>query len=284
MARPRSDIDPRRLDAGERPKRRRKPRSRPDPKPTLKAAQADAEAKLYGMPMSPGVMLEPDGEGYRITAPHNDPALWEVQMAAAFGTRSIALVETFLRQLKSLCPKDWDEDRQAWKTNETEWNALLALVSDHRPDNATQAALAAQMAAVHLMQMRVSAQALNKGYMVLGDDAALASKLARTYAQLCETMHMLKGKKRPARQKITVKRESHHHQHIHVHRGGEGSENHAQPDEPRRARAVTVEGCAALPSPPPIRPALSSASDERQEGLPQARGRKLGRTEGQGER
>jgi hypothetical protein len=58
-------------------------------------------------------------------------------------------------------------------------------------------------------------------------------------------MQTLKGKKRTARQSISVTRDSHHHQHIHVHRDGGEEKNLGQPHEPR---AATIEGCAAVPS------------------------------------
>jgi hypothetical protein len=203
-----------------------------------------------------------------------------VQLAVAFGTRSVSLIETFVRQLKSLCPQDWDEDLGRWKTSEREWNALLAMVADHQPENASQAALAAQMASVHLMQMRLAKQALNSGGMVMEKDAALASKLARTFAMQCETMQALKGKKQTAKQSISVTRESHHHQHIHVHRDGGSEENDAQPQE---ARARTIEGCAALPGPREVNgKVVPFPGGEGEEGLPQARWRKSGGSEGQG--
>jgi hypothetical protein len=223
--RPESDIDPRRLTVEPGKRRRRRDRKKPAPSKSAVSARAETVARVEALPASPGVMQEARGEGWVTASPHADTDLWELQLADAFGTRSISLIRTFTAQLRALSPEDWDEDARRWKASETEWNALLALVADHRPANAAQAALAAQMGAIHLMTMRMSAQALNNGYMVLEKDATIAGKLARTYAMQCETMAMLKGKERTAKQSIAVTRESHHHQHIHVHRGGEKNDD-----------------------------------------------------------
>lgn len=257
MARPSSDIDPHRLNVDAKRKRRRMARKKPDPSASIKAAEEAAIERLEQMPINPGVMLEPHGDGLAITSPHNDPALWDVQLAVAFGTRSVSLIETFVRQLKSLCPKDWDEDLGRWKTNETEWNALLAMVADHQPENASQAALAAQMASVHLMQMRLATQALNGGGMVMEKDAALASKLARTFAMQCETMQALKGQRKTVAQTISVNKTLRQevHYHTHTERGVDETSDRPQATETkdggelRDERAGQLEERASLPGP-----------------------------------
>lgn len=218
-------------------------RARPEPSPTLKAGKKKALRRAQKRPLSPGVMLEPKGDGWEVTPPHGDTALWELQIADAFGTRSQAIMSAFLQQLKRLVPKDWDEATQRWKADETEWNAALAMVADVRPRNVSEAALAAQMVAVHWMQMRMSAQALNNGGMVLDRDAALAAKLARTYAAQMEALQSVRGGRKTARQKITVRKETHQHVHYHDHRGEEesGNQSHGRPAE-------IDDTCKALPS------------------------------------
>lgn len=241
-----ADIDPKAINV--EPGRRRRKRIRPDPSPVLKAGEKKALARAMKRPLSPGVMLEPEGEDWRVSSPHSDVALWELQIADAFGTRSQAVMRAFLFQLQKLAPKDWDEATQRWKTDETEWNAALAMVADIRPRNISEAALAAQMVAVHWMQMRLSAQALNGGGMIMERDAALASKLARTYAAQMETLQTLRGGRKTARQKITVRKESHQHVHYHDHRGEEGNEGPAHGrtiDQP----AKTPDARKTLPGP-----------------------------------
>jgi hypothetical protein len=72
--------------------------------------------------------------------------------------------------------------------------------------------------------------------------AATAGKLARTFTLQLETLQKLRGRKRTARQSITVRKEL--HQHVHYHRG-EG-ESDGQPHE---RNATIVDQCTALPSP-----------------------------------
>lgn len=276
--RPSSDIDPAKATVDAKRKRRRKLRNRPDPHPAVKAGEAKALAALERMPINPGVMLEPasDDEDWHYTPLHNDGDLFEKQLAVALGSRSTAVIHTFMSDLRRLCGTAWDADLKRWKADETELNAALGMVADWQPENAAQAALAAQMVAVHWMTMRLSSQALNNGAMVMERDANQAGKLARTYAMLCETMQKLKGNKRTAKQSFSIKRESHHHQHIHVHREGGGEENVGQPQE---ARAATIEGRASLQGPLQGNGAVVPfPSGEGQDCLPQARRRKSGGT------
>jgi hypothetical protein len=237
MTRARGDIDPNNLDVQHKPKQRRK-RNKPDPPPAVKAGEDMAIAKLSELPTSPGVMLEPNGEGWMVAAPHNDRNLWEVQLATAVGSRSQAAIRMFLDQLKALCANDWDEGLQRWKCSETEWNAALAMVAEQKPANSSQAALAAQMVAIHWLIMRLSAQALNNGGMVMERDAAIAGKLARTFTMQLEQMQLLKGQRKTTRQSIRVRKETHHHQHIHVHR--EGPEIEGQPRERNHTKPAKI--------------------------------------------
>lgn len=246
MARPESDVDPHNMDARPR-KRRRKDRSKPKPHPLNAADKQESIERLKSLPANPGVMFEPDkGNGWKVTSPHSDLDLWEAQIAAAFGTNSQSVMRVFLSDLKGLCRGAWDEDVERWKPNEREVNAALAMVNDIQPRNTMEAALAAQMVAVHWMQMRLSADALNNGGMVLERQAAIASKMARTFTMQLEQLRALRGNKKPVKQTIKVTRESHHHQHIHVHRVEGAGESDAQPQE---ARAATIEGRATLQGP-----------------------------------
>ena len=241
MSRPPEDIDPKAEDVAHKPRRRRH-RVKPDPAPDLAAGKDQARQRALKRVSSPGVMFEPDGQGYVITSPHNDLDLWELQISDAFGTRSLSTMKTFVQSLKSLCSQAWDADNKAWKPNETELNAILAMVAEHRPRNAAEAALAAQAVAIHLITMRLASQALNRGGMVMERDAALTGKLARTYVRQIEALQALKGKPRTARQSIKVKKELHQHVHYHHHRGEEQSGG--QPQDPKPA-----EDHPALPCP-----------------------------------
>lgn len=280
MPRPSSDIDLRRIDAAKPRKRPRKDRKKPDPPENLKAGRAAARAFADTLPLHPGVISEGRrnkrgaSTSWLVGSPHNDESLWILQLVEALGTRSNALIGSFLEQLAALCPEVWDEDYQELKIDEGEWNAVLALVADHQPENSAQAALAAQMAATHLLTMRLSAQALNRGHMIYKDDAALASKLARTFAIQCEAMQALKGKSRTANQSIHVHKET--HQHVHHHGGGGdfGRQSHGPAESSR-----TIEASEAVWSEEPRRDALPSPSRAGERAVPVPRG-KSGRAKG----
>lgn len=231
MARPSSDgrIDPHSLDLGTKRKPRHKARNRPEPPPELRQWEAGAEKRALARPLPPGVILEPKGMDREAwTSPHCDEGLWTLQLADAFGTRSMAVLTCFMKQLEALCGRDvWDEQANQWRLDEHEFSSCLALVNTVKPRNEMEAALAAQMVAVHLMQMKLSARALQYD----GDirTAATAGKLARTFTLQLESLQALRGKKRSVRQTITVKKELHQHVHYHDDRGAEIG--NAQPRE-----------------------------------------------------
>lgn len=254
MTRPVSDIDPAKATVDARRTRRRKLRNRPDPHPAVKAGEGEALAALERMPVNPGVMLEPadDGESWLYTPTHNDADLFEKQLAVALGSRSSAVIRTFMSDLRKLCGSAWDADLQRWKADETELNAALSMVADIKPRSTQEAALAAQMVAIHWMQMRLSAQALNNGGMILDRDAALASKLARTYTMQLDTLQALRGRAKGTRQTIRVRRESHHHQHMHWHRGDGENDGRPQATDGWELRAAKPAERPALPCPDEI--------------------------------
>jgi hypothetical protein len=188
-------------------------------------------------------MLEPAGfDEEHWTAPHNDDDLWMLQLADAFGTRSTAVIATFMAQIEKLCGfSHWDEEARQWRLDENEYSAALAIVNSVKPRNELEACHAAQMVAIHLLTMKVSARALKHDYDTR--TAAAAAKLARTFTAQMEALQKLRGKRPTTRQTIKVSKELHQHVHYHDHRG-EG-ENDGQP----HARKTTVvDQRAALPS------------------------------------
>jgi len=144
--------------------------------------------------------------------------LWTLQLADAFGTRSQAVITTFMTQLEALTSgKTWDEQSKQWRVNETQFSAVLAIVNSLKPRNEMEACLAAQMVAVHMMQMALSAHALKYPQDV--KTAAVGGKLARTFTGQIDAMQGLKGKRRSIKQTITVRKETQQHVHYHDHRG-----------------------------------------------------------------
>ncbi len=148
-------------------------------------------------------------------------------------TRSEANALTFLYQLTKLCEQNWHPDDKAgggeWVPDECELNMILNMVSGIKPKNEMQAALAAQMVAVHLMAMKVAQRCLRIYDCADPHLVGAASKLARTFAIQTEALAKLQGRK-TSRQKITVSYEKHEHKHVHMHRGEEenGSQPHAR--------------------------------------------------------
>ena len=254
-----TDVDPKRMDVTDGPAHIS--RRKTSPPPTVIAEQTErARARAMKRPISPGVMLEPNKRGgFTTTSPHSDLAAWELQLADAFGTRSASVMKCFIQHLRSLVAESWHDQLQQWKPNETELNAALAMIAGQRPRNEAEAALAAQMVAVHWMQMRISAQALKHDRMD-GRDAAIAGRLARTFVMQVEAMEKLKGRGRSVRQSITVRKEL--HQHVHYHRGdGEVAE------QPQAKPAQRIEGGSEVPGESADGKVVPLASRARKTGL-----------------
>jgi hypothetical protein len=220
-------------------------------------------------------MLEPAGfDEEHWTSPHNDDDLWSLQLADAFGSRSRAVLTTFMHQLESLCGKQgWDDEAKQWRLDENEFSAALAMVNSVKPRNEMEAALAAQMVAVHLMQMKLAASAIK--FNSDPKTAAVAGKLARTFVQQIEALQRLRTPNRTKRQSIKVSKELHQHVHYHDARGGG--------KKARQSHATYAEGVAELPSLPCPNASGQSvpiASCSRQAKVPNARGDKPGRSQG----
>jgi len=226
----------------------------------MKASAAKAIKRHQQRLLSPSVAVEvvKAGEPYVVASPHQDSAAWEAMVCDALGTRSVSTAQTFLYQLTQLCSQNWHpaevegEDGQ-WCPDEGELNMILNMVAGIKPRNELEAAQAAQMVAVHLMTMRMSASALS-GAVVAPQDAAIAGKLARTFVMQADGLARLRGRKPTTRQTITVRQEKHVHQHIHLEGGASGNGEQCHDDNGgSRARAeratVQLEGCTSLPGP-----------------------------------
>jgi hypothetical protein len=239
-------MDPAKVDVATKPKRRRRARNRPEPPDALRNWEKAAEARALARPYPPNVILEPAGANKeQWTPPHSDVELWTLQLGDAFGTRSFAVIDTFMAQLEALCTQShYDREAKQWRLDEHEFSAALAIVNSVKPRNELEAALAAQMVAVHLMTMQIAARAIKDLYDTR--TAAVAAKLARTFTIQMEALRATRSKSRTARQSIKVRKDLHQHVHYHDHRGG--SESESQPHGPG---AQAADQCAALPSPQP---------------------------------
>lgn len=237
------EIDAKRLAVAEQRRRRKRAKDRDQPRPELLDWGPAAERRAKARPYPPGIMLAPAGfDKEHWTAPHSDPDLWTLQLADAFGTRSLAVISTFMDQLERLCARTvWDEEARQWRLDENQFSTAIAMVNTIKPKNEMEAAIAAQMVAVHFLQMKVSARALESSYDP--QMSAAASKLARTFTMQLDALRALKGRKQTTRQSIKVTKELHQHVHYHDDRGGR--QNATQPHE---RRAAIADQCEALPS------------------------------------
>ncbi len=209
--------------------------SRP-PMPTALAAHIpEAEHRTLQRPLNPGVAVDERPGTLVFTSIHANYRGWERQIADAFGSNSQSIAQMFLRQLSELCSREWQRDR--WEPDQVELNALLGIINSIRPENELQAALAAQMIAVHFATMKLAAQTL-RGGCVDKLSANTMARLASTYASQCEALDRLKGRR--GRQEINVRYERHDHKHVHLEGGGAetGDQPHAPREITRRGEPV----------------------------------------------
>lgn len=247
----------------------------------IRELAADAIKRHLRRPGTPPLEITIENGRWRFGSPYaaEDEDNWVALLFDAFGTRSQGTFRTFMCQLAELCSSDWNQTEEAWHPAEDELIAAVQIVRSTKPRSEAEACLAAQMVAVHLMQMKLSAQALKHSW---GEPrtCAVAGKLARTYAMQLDTMAKLKGRR--SRQHITVRKYSQHeHKHIHLHQGG--AENGNQPHEPRARRlpeidsALELEDGSAVSGPDTPRDTVSVPSSEEPTALPAARRKSYGR-------
>lgn len=251
-------------------------RKRKPPMPDVHRAAADAAVKrMDRRPINPGVEVETrQGERgpVRTFGPsHRDLSAWEAQICDAFGTRSESTYVVFLGQLAALCGGRWNPETGADEPDPSELNAAVNFVNSIRPRNVVEAALAAQMFAVHLMTMRLGAQVMGNGGWIDPRNGAMVGKLARTYAMQCDALAKLRGK--TGKQHIKVSYERHEHKHVHIKEGGAGNGTRAQAPAHDAIESRAAEPVAPLPSPDKARDALPGAGCYGQVALPNARRR-----------
>jgi hypothetical protein len=254
-------------------RRLRKAAQKPPMPANLESVAEKARQRHRKRHPSPGVAIEVEKvteHGYRLASPHSDTEAWQAMVCDALGTRSEATALNFLFQLTKLCEQVWHSDDEAgggeWVPDECELNMILNMVSSIKPRNEMEAALAAQMVAVHMMMMAVAERCLRVYACADPHLAAVASKLARTFAMQTDALAKLRGRK-TSRQRITVSYEKHEHQHVHVHPGEEeiGRQPHAKDADASVAAVLSKDTSGE---------AVPLAGREGKAGLPHARGSK----------
>ncbi len=191
-----------------------------------------AKAQTRTLRRDHGPVMLVDAENHVFISPFSDvEEEWRWMVLDAFGTRSHQVANMFLNHLLSLCASTFHEGTQTWVPDEDELTAVLHIVAAYRPRNEAEAALAAQIAATHMITMKVAKRAYDYPYDTR--TVAAYAKLARTSATQIDTMSGLKGKRRTTRQQITVTHEKHIHHHQHVHVGGGKQKSESQCDATR---------------------------------------------------
>lgn len=206
------------------------------------------QARARTMRRQHGPVMTIDPASTALNSPFSDcEEEWRLMVLDTFGTRSHQVGNVFVHHLASLCSSAWSEEAKRWAPNEDELTSILHIVAAHRPRNEAEAALAAQIAATHVITMKVAKFAYDHPFdhRTVGTYA----KLARASAQQVDTMARLKGKRRTSRHQIVVTHEKHIHQHQHVHVEGGAEKSEGQSHATRENRARLAQGGAGLPSP-----------------------------------
>lgn len=247
-----------------------------------------ARERAIARPASPGVTFTEKSEGrWRIDAPHDDREAWELMICEAFGTRSHSTMWTFLDQLRGMMGERHNGEQ--WVPDEFAVNAALNMVNAAKPQNELEAALVAQMVAVHFMTMK-AAQQHGSSSMLDPRDAAMIARLARTYAGQIETLGKLQGKVKSQNINVTYERHDHVHHHVHderhVHLEGGGAGKRGQGFGPTLAESLASgPSRASLSRAEAERFALPEARDTGEGPLPDPRVRQgVGSAQGEGER
>lgn len=237
-----------------KPKKRRKREPMPD---GLRALAVEAMEKHRGRFSPPALDVSGGWEKWFFDCPYRaeDRDLWQALLFEAFGTRSVSVATTFLRQLCNLIGKDWDSDAEDWMPNLPELNTAIAIVASLKPENEAQACLAAQTVACHIAAMKLGD---NIGRMSLPDERTVATmaRAAKVSAGLQRTLAQLQGRLQPRQVNQTI-------QVIYLDQrqqtavvGGEGiSGGQGQTAKGSNGYAIDgtaiASGCGALPSPCP---------------------------------
>ena len=242
-----------------------------EPPPTIYKASLD-RAQARTLKRQHGPVMEIDPATNVLASPFSEAEdEWRWMVIDTFGTRSHQVANVFLKHLVALCSTTWHETTSTWVPDEDELTAVLHIVAAYRPRNEAEAALAAQIAATHMITMKIAKRAYD--YPFDTRTVSAYAKLARTSAIQIETMAGLKGRRRTTRQQIKVVHEKHIHRHEHVHVGGaENTEGQCHATRPRTtvrnlAGASAAEGCGTLPGNDPDGRVVPLQGRARQEGV-----------------
>lgn len=153
---------------------------------------------------SPIIVAEDTTDGRQARSSHPQNIVGLSMLLKELGVPDMAFLEPFMRQLVNAASG-------AGAPRSDVANFMLAAVKDARPRDATEAMLAAQMAAVHVATMRLAGQLAGAKILPHQEVGARGlNTLARTYSAQMDTLKRYRSK---GEQKVTV-------QHVTVKDGG----------------------------------------------------------------
>lgn len=243
--------------------------------PELRALAETAMEKHRGRFAPPALDVGGGWERWFFDCPYRkeDSSLWQALLFEAFGTRSVSVATTFLRQLCNLIGKDWNTDDQDWRPNPQELNTAIAIVASLKPENEAQACLAAQTVACHIAAMKLG-DTIGRTSMPDERTVATMARVTKATAGLQRTLAQLQGRLQPRQVNQTIQvvyvdqRDQRQQTAVMGGMPEFGRQAHAQGDD---NAGITDARCAALPSPSPHNgPAMPGASGKGQEGVPDA--------------
>lgn len=171
-------------------------------KTAIEAARARVRSR--GCRLQLDLEQSESGDITRVGGGHSDHAGWLARLEDVFGTSGHAFA---VAQLNTLIVAS---KRSDGVVDQTQLNAMVAIVEGTRPENEVQALLAVQMAATHAAAQTVLARALRVDQIPQFDSAAgMAIKLLRTFTMQAETLAKLQ---RGGEQVVKV---------VHVHPGAQ---------------------------------------------------------------
>jgi hypothetical protein len=249
----------------------------------LRPLAEDAIRRHQRRSAAPDIVTSPTRQDhhYHLSCPYReeDEGLWFALILECFGTRIAEVGQSFMRQLAALCPLVWYEGENESRVDEESLRQALAIVYSLKPRNEAEAALAAQLVAVHFATMKVGKSAGRYDWIPLPTANCLAA-LVKAYGNGLLTMEKLRGRTRSTRQTFKVEKHVHHHydeKHVHFAGGGgrkPSGQDHADSELRARARPDSEPSdLAALPGPNTGGHVLPVPCGEGEAGLQDARRR-----------
>lgn len=178
----------------------------PDPTKEERVAMALAQTRRESRKLSPRVKGAVKNNDLSFSPPHKDDLGWSEHLRDSFGTKSSDFVSTQLGLLiNALTLKG--------NLEQPEINSALALITSVEAQNEVEAAMAVQIAAAHVLAMRMTGRAGRAEYDGQRDSLINgATKLQRTMTAQIEALASIR---RGGKQQVVVK-------HVHVYQGANG--------------------------------------------------------------